>query len=164
MNTPISGLVLLTLFSVFQHPNRNDMTQKEDTGRTYPVRHISVTIDKPARDVYEFTSNPENLPRWAAGLSGSIRKEGADWIADSPMGEVKVSFAPENTFGILDHNVTLPSGETVYNPLRVIQNNHGSEVVFTLYHLPGRSESEFLEDAGMVEKDLNSLKQLMEQQ
>ncbi len=131
--------------------------------KVFPARHISIAINKPAREVYEYASNPENLPRWAAGLSSSIRKEGAEWIVDSPMGEVKVSFAPQNKYGILDHNVTLPSGELIYNPLRVIQNNQGSEVVFTLYRLPGRSESEFTEDAGMVEKDLNSLKRLMEQ-
>jgi hypothetical protein len=38
------------------------------------------------------------------------------------MGRVTVTFAPRNDFGVLDHDVTLPSGETVYNPLRVISD------------------------------------------
>jgi hypothetical protein len=130
---------------------------------TFPVKHISISINHSATEVYQFVSKYKNLPLWAAGLSGSIQKEGEDWVANSPMGKIKVKLAPENPFGILDHQVTLPSGETVYNPLRVIPNNKGCEVVFTLYHLPGRTASEFSEDAGMVKKDLERLKQLMEQ-
>lgn len=30
--------------------------------------HISVSINCPVDKVYEFASNPENLPKWAAGL------------------------------------------------------------------------------------------------
>jgi len=33
------------------------------------------------------------------------------------MGRVTFTLTPRNTFGVLDHDVTLPSGETVYNPL-----------------------------------------------
>ena len=33
------------------------------------VRHISVTIDRTPRDVYDYASNPMNLPKWAAGLA-----------------------------------------------------------------------------------------------
>jgi len=130
---------------------------------TFPVKHISITINRSATEVYQFVSKYKNLPLWAAGLSGSIQKEGKDWVADSPMGKIKVKLALENPFGILDHQVTLPSGETVYNPLRVIPNNKGCELVFTLYHLPERTTTEFSEDAEMVKKDLERLKQLMEQ-
>lgn len=140
------------------------MNEKEQRdGVVFPVKHISVTIHRSADEVYRFASKYKNLPQWAAGLSGSIRQEGSVWVADSPMGKVEVEFAPDNPFGILDHKVTLPSGEAVYNPMRVIPNNKGCEVVFTLYQLPGRSTAEFVEDAGMVEKDLSRLKKIMEQ-
>jgi uncharacterized membrane protein len=41
---------------------------------TFMAKHISVSINRSAAQVYEFASNPENLPKWAAGLSGSIKK------------------------------------------------------------------------------------------
>ena len=63
---------------------------------TFMAKHISVSINRPATQVYEFASNPENLPKWAAGLSGSIKKVNEDWIAESPMGKVKVKFAEKN--------------------------------------------------------------------
>ncbi len=129
---------------------------------TFFAKHISVSINRPVTEVYEFVSTPENLPKWAAGLSGSIRKAGEDWISESPLGTVKVKFADRNKFGILDHDVTLPSGVTVYNPMRVFPNNDGSELVFTLYRRPGMSEQMFVEDAEAVIKDLQSLKTLLE--
>ena len=129
---------------------------------TYESRHISVLINRPADQVYEFASNPENLPKWAAGLSGSIKNVDGDWIAESPMGSVKVKFADKNKFGVLDHDVTLPSGKKVYNPMRVFPNNDGSELIFTLYRRRGMSDQMFADDAKIVKKDLEKLKSLFD--
>jgi len=46
--------------------------------------------------------------------------------------------------------------------MRVLRNNDGSEVVFTLYRRPGMSEQEFAGDAEWVKKDLEKLKTLLE--
>ncbi|CAG1001840.1 MAG: hypothetical protein OIN86_03845 [Candidatus Methanoperedens sp.] len=129
---------------------------------TFQPQHISVSINRPATEVYEFVSNPENLPKWAAGLSGSIRKVGEDWIADSPMGTIKVKFADKNEFGVLDHDVTLLSGVKIYNPMRVFPNSDGSELIFTLYRRQDMSEKMFDEDAKAVTRDLHKLKTLLE--
>jgi hypothetical protein len=129
---------------------------------TYIAKHISISINRSAAQVYEFASNLENLPKWAAGLSGSIKRVNEDWVAEAPMGSVKVKFAEENQFGVLDHRVTLPTGITVYNPMRVFPNNDGSELVFTLYRRPDVSDQEFAEDAKSVEQDLAKLKTLVE--
>jgi hypothetical protein len=40
---------------------------------------------------------PENFPQWAEGLSGSIKKIGDEWLAEAPMGTVKIKFAEINT-------------------------------------------------------------------
>ena len=85
--------------------------------------------------VYEFAADPQTWPKWAAGLAeGGLRQTADGWVADSPMGKVTVEFAPPNEFGVLDHVVRLPSGEAVYNPLRVIPGGVGEprcEVLFT---------------------------------
>jgi len=129
---------------------------------TFKSQHICVSINCSADEVYEFASNPKNLPKWAAGLSGSIKNINGDWIAESPMGRIKVKFAGKNKFGILDHDVTLPSGEKVYNPMRVFPNNNGSELIFTLYQRPDMSDKMFAEDAKLVKRDLEKLKSLLE--
>jgi uncharacterized membrane protein len=67
---------------------------------TFMAKHISVSINRSAGQVYEFASNPENLPKWATGLSGSMTNVNEDWIAEAPMGKVKVKFAEKNQFGV----------------------------------------------------------------
>lgn len=101
------------------------------------VQHVSVTILRTPAEVYAFVANPENLPRWAAGLSTGIRRVDGEWVADSPMGAVKVRFAAPNRLGVLDHDVMLPSGETVHNPLRVLPNGVARELTFTVFRRPG---------------------------
>ena len=123
---------------------------------------LSVSINCEPKKVYEFVSNPENLPKWAKGLSGSIKKIGEDWIAESPMGKVKVKFADKNKFGILDHDVTLPSGVRVSNPMRVMPNGKGSEIIFTLFQQPDMSDKDYARDIGLVQQDLENLRTVME--
>ena len=130
--------------------------------KTYQVRHISVSIDRPPNEVYSFASNPVNTPKWATGLGGSIKKVNDEWIADAPMGKVKIKFAEENKFGVLDHEVVLESGVTINNPMRVIANGKGSEIFFTLIRQPEMSDEKFAQDARWVEKDLKILKGLLE--
>lgn len=129
---------------------------------TFESKHISVSVNKSPEAVYAFASQPENLPKWAGGLSGTIVKEGDDWMAGSPMGKVKINFTEENVFGVLDHDVTTSDGKIFHNPMRVLKNNDGSEVIFTLYRMQEVNHIEFERDADQVLKDLKKLKMIME--
>jgi hypothetical protein len=78
------------------------------------------------------------------------------------MGKVRIAFAERNNFGVLDHDVTLQSGVTIHNPMRVLPNGAGSEVVFSVFHRPETSDAKFMEDTKWVEKDLRTLKAVLE--
>ncbi len=126
-------------------------------------KHLSILIDRPSTAVYEYAAEPANLPQWAGGLARTtVEQVDGQWVADSPMGRVTISFAERNDFGVLDHVVTLPSGESVYNPLRVIPYGDASEVVFTLRQRRGMTSEEFVQDADAVRADLDSLKRVLE--
>ena len=112
--------------------------------------------------MYRYASNVERWPEWAHGLGTSVRKAGDAWIAEGPLGEVKVHFPEPNRFRVLDHDVTLPNGQTVHNAFRVIPNGEGSEVVFSVFRQPGTTDKAFGEDCGAVEKDLRKLKSILE--
>lgn len=129
---------------------------------TLEVRHVSVSIERAPDDVYRFVTNMETWPEWASGLGKSIRRQGNDWIADGPLGQVRVRLAVPNPFRVLDHDVTLPTGVTVHNPLRVLPNGAGSEVIFSVFRQPGTPAHDFQADVNAVAKDLGALKQLLE--
>ncbi len=125
-------------------------------------RHIGEQIDRPAAEVYAYASEPANLPHWAPGLGDRVEKLDGQWFVQSPMGLVGFAFVPLNDYGVLDHEVRLPTGETVYNPMRVIPDGDRCEVVFTLRRSPGMSEEDFARDAEAVASDLAALKHVME--
>ncbi|WP_245575373.1 SRPBCC family protein [Gulosibacter molinativorax] len=125
-------------------------------------RHLSTVISASPDAVYAFAAAPENLPKWAAGLAEAAAEVREDQlVVASPMGEVTVKFVPPNDFGVLDHEVTLPTGAVVANPLRVLTHPDGAEVVFTLRQLD-LSDDDFDRDAAMVEADLARLKSILE--
>lgn len=126
------------------------------------ARTLTVSIDCPPDRVYEFVANPENLPKWAAGLGRSVRREGSEWIVETPHGPMRIRFADRNEFGVLDHSVSPTPGREILNPMRVVPNGDGSEVMFTLVQAPTMSDAQYAEDAGMVERDLRTLKRVLE--
>ena len=128
-----------------------------------PSRHISVSIAAPAAAAYAYAANPTNLPAWAAGLAQStVEQVDGHWIAESPMGRVRVDFTSANDLGVLDHTVTLPSGDQVLNPLRVIPDGEGCEVVFTVRRRADMTDEDFEQDCRAVLTDLKALRSLLE--
>jgi len=128
----------------------------------FEVRHVTVSIARPPASVYAFLCKVENIPQWASGLAGSVKELNGEWVAEGPAGPATIRFARENDFGVLDHDVVLPSGDTVHNPMRVVPNGTGSEVTFTLFRRAGVSQDQFETDARWVEKDLRGLKAFLE--
>lgn len=135
------------------------MNKKDIT--TYSKKFISVTINKPALEVYNYASNPENWSEWMAFIQ-SVTKENDTWYAMSDWGRIKVEFVSENNFGIMDHWVTTSGGMKIYNPVRIIENGEGSEFIFTLFQLPHMTDKAFEKDEQDIVNDLKSLKKLLE--
>ena len=125
--------------------------------------HIGVVIDATRDAVYAFARDPHRLPQWAAGLAqGGIEVTVDDaLVLDSPMGRVTVRFAPINEYGVLDHDVTLPDGTVVNNPVRVLVHPDGAEVVFTVRQ-GDASDADLARDSAAVKADLERLKGLLE--
>lgn len=125
--------------------------------------HVSRVIHADPARVHEFAADPAHLHLWAAGLAESeIRHEGQTLLVDSPMGEVRVRFVAVNDLGVLDHDVHLPDGRTVNNPVRVLAHPEGAEIVFTVRQLD-LSEQQFAADVAAVGRDLSRLKELVEE-
>jgi len=124
---------------------------------------VSQAVDVSADLVYAFASRMDKLPLWASGLAEGIEQRDGEWFAESPMGRVKVEMAPTNSFGVLDHDVTLPNGLSVHNAFRVTPCGDGSLLTFIVLRLAGVSQEGFDADVAHVRRDLMALKVLLEQ-
>ncbi|WP_275783197.1 SRPBCC family protein [Pararhizobium gei] len=123
---------------------------------------VHLGIEKTWQEVYAFACRPENMPLWASGLSDGLEREGDHWVARGPLGVVRVRFAEENDFGVMDHTVTMETGLNVNNAFRVVPNGSGAEIMFTVLKLPDMDDEQFRRDSDWVLKDLKTLKALLE--
>ena len=131
--------------------------------RLLATKTVHVSINRNWQEVYAFASQPEKMAQWASGLGSGLENIGDHWLVDGgPIGKVKVTFSPQNSFGVVDHWVEMPSGMKVYNAFRIVQNGDGAEAIFLVTRLPGMSDQQFEQDARHVETDLNNLKRLLE--
>lgn len=124
---------------------------------------ISVSIARPSAEVYDYLSAPANFPKWSVFITG-MRRDGEDWVATTTAGEVHIRFSPRNVFGVVDHTVTVAPGVDVFVPLRVVPNQTGSEVLFTVFRQPTQDDRQFDEDLAMVATDLAGLKKTLERE
>jgi hypothetical protein len=127
-----------------------------------PARTLSVSISRPPDEVYRYASNPENLPRWASGLCLAVRHTPSGWVVDTPQGPMGLRFVEANGFGVLDHYVRTAPGVEVYVPMRVVANGAGSELLLTVFRLPDMTDAQFAGDLATVERDLRTLKSVLE--
>lgn len=127
-------------------------------------RTVSVEIQVPPARVYACVRDPDLLPEWAAGICKSVTVKDSIWHVDtgSELGIVQLAFCADNAFGVLDHTVTLPDGSSTLNPVRVLANGEGSELIFTLFQREGMSEAAFIRDVQAVTRDLNTIKVMLE--
>jgi hypothetical protein len=128
----------------------------------YDALIVHVTVDCPYDAAYAFLREPTNFPAWASGLGAGLERRDGRWLVDAPQGRLEVRFSEPNAHGVLDHWVHLMDGEVLYIPLRVIASGDGCLVSLTLFKKPATSAEELARDKGWVERDLHSLKVLLE--
>jgi hypothetical protein len=145
------------------------MTPMNEKNKSPLSRVVTRQVACDWRRAYALAADPVRLPEWASGLAdGVVTREGGHWVAQTPSGRARLRFAPANELGVMDHWV-LPEGASegapeVYVPFRVIEVSPGRcELQFTLLRLPGMDDQAFERDAAWIARDLQALKQLLEQ-
>ncbi|GIE94555.1 SRPBCC family protein [Paractinoplanes rishiriensis] len=124
--------------------------------------HVSERIARDAGEVYAYVADLAHIPQWAPGLGDAVERAGDDWFVTGALGRVRVVLAPVNDFGVLDHYVTVESGQEFLNPVRVVPYGTGCEITFTVRRAEGATDAEFARDAAAVAADLARLREILE--
>jgi hypothetical protein len=123
---------------------------------------VHTSILAPPQEVIAFLSDMNNWKTWAPWVRSVRRSSTRDWTLDTDAGQMKVHFVESNSLGVLDHEVTLASGVTVLNSMRVLTNGSGSELVMVLFQSPDASTEDFERDIQAVRDDLARIKKVAE--
>lgn len=148
--------------------NKIENAPSDQVGKNKPAaamteaRTVSISIARPADDVYDYLVQPAKIPEWSEFIT-KIRRDGEQWIATTKTGKQSTMiFAPTNSRRVLDHDVIVSPTLTVHVPIRVLPNGEGSEVIFTIFRLAGMDDAAFAKDIAMVETDLRGMKRVLE--
>ena len=123
---------------------------------------VRVAIQAAPEEVFSFLRDMYNWKTWAPWIHSVRRSSARDWLLDTKAGPMKVHFVESNGPGVLDHEVTLASGVTVLNSLRVSPISRGSELAMVVVQEPGASSEDFERDVQAVRDDLARLKNVAE--
>src|SRR5688500_15738167 len=134
---------------------------KQRTTRRPAVVHTSILAAP--ENVLAFLGDPRKWRSWAPWLRSVARLSDREWSYDTDAGRMHVRFVEPNILGVLDHHVALESGVTVFNSMRVLPNDGGSELVMVLFQSPLASTAEFERDVTAVTEDLARIKRIAEQ-
>jgi hypothetical protein len=158
-----AGVVLLTI-SACAAPRR-DFTSGQPGGTAMTVQRaavVHISILAPRQRVIAFLSDMNNWKTWAPWVRSVSRSSARDWTLDTDAGAMKVRFVEHNSLGVLDHEVTLASGVTVLNSMRVLANGSGSELVMVVFQSREASTEQFERDIQAVRDDLARIKKVAE--
>ena len=123
-----------------------------------PSAVVHVPILAPPKAVVAFLSDMEKWKTWAPWVHSVARISEREWKLETEAGRMNIRFVEANSLGVLDHEVTLESGVTVLNSMRVLPNGAGSELVMVVFQSPGMSTEQFETDVEAVTSDLARLK------
>ena len=124
---------------------------------------ISLSIERPFDEVYDYLVKPLNFQNWAAVEQGSFRPlENGDWEGVTPNGLRHMRFVTPNNYGVLDHAVFEPGSVPLFMPMRVVPNGEGTELIFSFFQRDGMDDESFASTLEWIRTDLLTLKSLLE--
>lgn len=148
-------------------PHQFQLDSQPATPQDQPATCRSITrtirIDRDVATVFAFLANPANWPRWAVVNVQSTRPtaDPAWWAMQTPHGEARLRIRAEANSGILDHDFVDPQASWTV-PARVVPNGDGTEFMMTFFQPPSFDDAFFDEQIKLVDRELATLKEVLE--
>jgi len=155
-------LVLLTTGCAAARPELAPVTPTKTEMNVHRAEAVHVSILAPPRRVVDFLADVNNWKTWAPWVRAVDKSSARDWTLDTDAGAMKLRFVEPNSLGVLDHTVTLASGVSIYNSMRVSANSTGSELLMIVLHTPPASNEQFAQDVQAVRDDFARIKKVIE--
>jgi hypothetical protein len=123
----------------------------------------TVTIARPATEVFAFLADPANWPAWAVVNVKAIEPtDDPDWwLMSTPHGPAKLRIRGDARLGVLDHDYVEEQASWQV-PARVVANGTGAEFMITFFRPPAFTDAFFDQQIALVDTELATLKRVLE--
>jgi Polyketide cyclase / dehydrase and lipid transport len=162
--TPVRSAILVLFTSACAAPRRQPVPVRPITTEmtVHRAEAIHVSILAPPQQVFDFLADVNHWKTWAPWVRAVVGKSGRDWTLETDGGTMHLRFVEPNSLGVLDHTVTLASGVSIYNSMRVLANGSGSELVMFVFQTPPATSEQFEQDVRAVREDFARIKKVVE--
>ncbi len=118
-------------------------------------RTHSTTVAAWHADVFAYLSQSANIPEWAPGFARDVRVDGDDVLVTNDDGERRVRVQLNEEFGIVDFLAVRADGLRLSSTIWIVATGaHATEVLFTLFRIPGEYDENFAERAEVIPGEL----------
>jgi len=125
-------------------------------------RTHSTTVAAWHADVFVYLSQSANIPEWAPGFAREVRVDGDDVLVTNDAGERRVRVRLNEEFGIVDFLAVRADGLRLSSTIRIVATGaHATEVLFTLFRIPGEDDENFAERAEVIPGELAFVQRLL---
>lgn len=119
-------------------------------------------FEVPAKKLFEFLSDIENMPKWATSYVKEIRKEGDDYKIITPAGEL-YEIVESNSEQLTIDMYCGPAKDQLWCwPSRVMSDNMGGSIfAFTCIKMPEQDDKEFHAQICELDKEFENIRKLV---
>ncbi len=105
---------------------------------------VTTVLDAPQREVFDYMSDIENLPRWATEFAREMRREGDDYKVVNGLGEFFFTIRADPATGVIDMFAGPKKDAMAVFPTRAVAlPDGGTAYSFTMFQSPGMPDELF---------------------
>jgi hypothetical protein len=119
---------------------------------------VTVVIDAPRADVYEFLARVESMPEWATEFARELRWENGRPKVVNGLGEFWITIEADPDTGVIDMLSGQDPDDLALFPTRVVALPDGrSAFTFTMFQAPGMPDELFESQYASLLRELEGL-------
>ena len=122
----------------------------------------SISIAAHPETVLELLGDARRLPDWAPAFARAVEPAGQDWLIDSGAGQFRIRVRVSLEYGTVD--LLRPKDPSRGGHMRVLNNEDGSELLFTLVFPVAADDESIAQQMTTVEAELRTVRDLCEAQ
>jgi hypothetical protein len=116
---------------------------------------VTAVLRAPAREVFDFLADVENLPEWATEFARRLEREGDDYKVVNGLGEFYFDVRADPATGVIDMFAGPSKDQMALFPTRVVALPDGSSAfTFTMFQAPDMPDELFESQHASLQREL----------